>query len=472
MRSKSIVAILKLFNSEQVKRLASFVISPYFNTSVEISKLLEFHILNRDTNLDELEFIQQAYYYVYNSSEFNPKKYNSLNKRTLKIVEEFIIVESNLKDEVNCMTVLLSKYGEWHSVAEYQAVSHSLEKFLAKEMNIDHNYVQQLNQVFLIKNKYSHNGEIKKYDELLKNTSDKLDMYYIQTKLRIAYEVLSRREWKHSNTSTKLLNELIDIVDKNDYRREKYINMYYLFLKSSLEPDVVQHYYELKHLLLYNSSEFTQDERSDLLTTATNYCTFKINTGNHSFNEELYNLYVDAIAQNVLLYRGELSSWLFTNIVVSAQKLFKLDWAENFIQEYNKYVIDQWNNTYYYNLAFIEFEKSNFELAHKLLIKMDEQDFFYQLRAKTLLLKIYYEKKEFPPLISLIESFKKLIIRNKILNEAQKNIYFHFLKYLNSLVVIPDGDNIRIRTLRAIVEKDNIVTYRGWLLRSITKKIG
>ena len=104
MRSKSIVAILKLFNSEQVKRLASFVISPYFNTSVDISKLLEFHILNRDTNLDELEFIQQAYYYVYNSSEFNPKKYNSLNKRTLKIVEEFISVEANLKDEVNCMT--------------------------------------------------------------------------------------------------------------------------------------------------------------------------------------------------------------------------------------------------------------------------------------------------------------------------------------------------------------------------------
>lgn len=472
MRSKSIVAILKLFDSEQVKRLTSFVISPYFNTRVEIIKLLEFHILYRDTNLEELEFIQQAYYYVYNSREFNLKKYNSLNKRTLKVVEEFIIVEANLKDEVNCKRALLSKYGMWHSEADYEAVAQNLEGFLAKDMNIDNNFVQQLYQIFLIKDSYLQSNEKIKYSELLLNTSDKLDMYYIQTKLRIAYEVLSRREWKHSKTSTKLLNELIDIVDKNDYRKEKYINMYYLFLKSSLEPDVVQHYYELKHLLLYNSFEFTQDERSDLLTTATNYCTFKINTGNRSFNEELYNLYVEAIAQNVLLYRGEMSSWLFSNIVVSAQKLFKLDWAENFIQEYNKYVIDQWNNTYYYNLAFIEFEKSNFELAHKLLIKMDEQDVFYQLRAKTLLLKIYYEKKEFPPLISLIESFKKLIIRNKILNEAQKKIYLNFIKYLNSLVLIPDGDNIRIRTLRAIVEKDNIVTYRGWLLRSITKKIG
>ena len=146
MRSKSIVAILKLFNSEQ--RLASFVISPYFNTSVEISKLLEFHILNRDTNLDELEFIQQAYYYVYNSSEFNPKKYNSLNKRTLKIVEEFIIVESNLKDEVNCKRALLSKYGMWHSEADYEAVAQNLEGFLAKDMNIDNNFVRQLYQIF------------------------------------------------------------------------------------------------------------------------------------------------------------------------------------------------------------------------------------------------------------------------------------------------------------------------------------
>ena len=471
MRIKSISVILKLFDADQIKRLESFAISPYFNSKVEVSKFIEFHILKRDTSLNELELNQQSYNYVYENLEFKQKKLNHLKERAIKVIEDFIIVEANLKDEVNCLTTLLVKYGEWRSTTEYEVVSQNLEKFLGQEKNVDHNFIQNLYQIYLVKNNYSHNDETKKYDELLQNTSDKLDIYYIQAKLRIAYEVYRRDEWKHSKTYIKLLNEIIAIVDKNDYRKDKFINMYYLFLKSTIEPDVLQHYYELKNLLLNQASDFTEGERGDLLTVATNYCIHKINNGDDSYNEEIFNLFEHTIGTNILLYRSEFSGWLFTNIVIIAVKLNKIEWAENFVHSHNKYVICQWNNSYYYNLAFIEFEKSNIELAHKYLLMVDDLDVFYMLRSKCLLLKIYYEKKELPPLISLLGSFRKLLIRNKVLNDSQKMIYTNFVKYLNSIVLIPNGDSNKIYALRAKVENDHVVPFRSWLIKCIDKKM-
>ena len=137
-----------------MKRLELFTTSPYFNSRDDVSKFIQFHIINKEANLSEFELIQQSYSYVFKNLEFRHNKYNSLKERALKVIEDFIVVETNLKDEANCLAILLSKYGECHSISEYEVVSENLEKFLAKDINVDHNYIQNLYQIFLIKNIY------------------------------------------------------------------------------------------------------------------------------------------------------------------------------------------------------------------------------------------------------------------------------------------------------------------------------
>ena len=74
-------------------------------------------------------------------------------------------------------------------------------------------------------------------------------------------------------------------------------------------------------------------------------------------------------------------------------------------------------------------------------------------------------------LISLLESFRKLLIRNTVINDTQKKIYLNFIKYLNNMVMIPNGDNKRIISLKNIIEKDNIVAFKIWLLKCIDNKL-
>ena len=244
VRNASITVILRLFDIEQLKRLELFIVSPYFNYKEDVCKFIEYHIKTLHANLSKSDTIQQAFDYVSNGTEYNESWYFHLNECAIKTIEDFIIVEANLNNNVSYMATLLTKYGEWNIVSEYEAVSENLEKFLFSEMSIDHNFIQYLYQIFLIKNTYSNNEETKKYDELINSTSDKLDKYYMQTKLRIAYEIYKRNIWRDSKITPSLLSDIVAIVEKYDYRKEKYINMYYVVLQSILDPDQLQHLLE------------------------------------------------------------------------------------------------------------------------------------------------------------------------------------------------------------------------------------
>lgn len=471
VRNASITVILRLFDIEQLKRLELFIVSPYFNYKEDVCKFIEYHIKTLHANLSKSDTIQQAFDYVSNGTEYNESWYFHLNECAIKTIEDFIIVEANLNNNVSYMATLLTKYGEWNIVSEYEAVSENLEKFLFSEMSIDHNFIQYLYQIFLIKNTYSNNEETKKYDELINSTSDKLDKYYMQTKLRIAYEIYKRNIWRDSKITPSLLSDIVAIVEKYDYRKEKYINMYYVVLQSILDPDQLQHYYDLKDLLVNNSSNLIGDNRFDLFGAASNYCALKINAGNQSFRRELFDLYKAVVDANALLVNGEISAWLFSNIVTVAGTLMELEWAEKFINDYNKFVVSQWSNTYYYNLAYLEFLKSNIDSAYQLILKVDDQDDFYLFRSKSLLLHLLYEKKECSMLISTLESFSKLLLQNKILNESHKKVYFGFINYLNELVLISDGDNVKLRILKDKVDNDKDVSSKVWLLAHIDQKM-
>ena len=182
----------------------------------------------------------------------------------------------------------------------------------------------------------------------------------------------------------------------------------------------------------------------------------------------MYKAVVDA---NALLVNGEISAWLFSNIVTVAGTLMEFEWAEKFINDYNKYVVNQWSNTYYYNLAYLEFLKSNIDSAYQLILKVDDQDDFFLFRSKSLLLHLLYEKKEYSIIVSSLESFTKFLLQNKIFNESHKKVYFSFIDYLNELVLIPDGDNVKLRILKDKVDNDKDVSSKVWLLAHIDQKM-
>lgn len=81
------------------------------------------------------------------------------------------------------------------------------------------------------------------------------------------------------------------------------------------------------------------------------------------------------------------------------------------------------NNAYAYNLANLYFQQTRYKEAMKLLQTVSFDDLFYSTESKMLLLRIYYELNEKEPMLSLFESFRMYLRRNKqITDEKEKFI--------------------------------------------------
>jgi hypothetical protein len=52
----------------------------------------------------------------------------------------------------------------------------------------------------------------------------------------------------------------------------------------------------------------------------------------------------------------------------------------------------------------------------------------YNLGAKALLLRTYYELEEFDSLHALVESFRQYIQRNRLLADSRRNGYYHLFR--------------------------------------------
>ena len=64
----------------------------------------------------------------------------------------------------------------------------------------------------------------------------------------------------------------------------------------------------------------------------------------------------------------------------------------------------------------------------------NNEDIFYRLAVRDLYIKAYFEKGEFEYLLSLIDSYKHFIYKNRLLNDAVKKRYMLYLKSAGDLI--------------------------------------
>ncbi|MGK0390935.1 MAG: hypothetical protein ACI94Y_003695 [Maribacter sp.] len=90
-------------------------------------------------------------------------------------------------------------------------------------------------------------------------------------------------------------------------------------------------------------------------------------------------------------------------------KLKEFYWIESFIYDYKKYLdVATKEDSFNFNLAKFYFEKKDYGTVMPLLIQTKYDDVLHNLGAKMMLVKMYYELKEFDALENLLEIFKSI----------------------------------------------------------------
>jgi hypothetical protein len=239
--------------------------------------------------------------------------------------------------------------------------------------------------------------------------------------------------------------------------------LYRLIIETLTEPKKEETFVQLQRQVPLLVDRMSEPEVADLYQYLLNYCIRRINAGNLSFQQELFSAYQSALETGALFSNGHISQWDFKNVVTIALRTGHGSFAREFIHSHKQYLgADQRTNALAYNLANLHFSEGDYRSAIKQLQKVDLDDVFYRLDARSILLKSYYELDDTDALFYHATAFRSLLNRNRKISDQQRKLYLNLIKHTLSLSRWAD-DPSRIRSIENRIKNDRNVAELSWL---------
>ncbi len=471
MHNSKLLRVLRQFTKSERKSITAFVQTSFQINNIKIRHLVEYLIENIDKGFkDEDQVFERKLIWMKISpeTEYNYTYLRKIASDSIKAIEEFMIVDQ-LKGNVNLKTHLLlenSKVRENKLLQEIAIDRYEQNKslFFSRRNSVNIYNTQILKNLFILKDldkvRYQESG----IDDII----FELDKFYITEKLKLLCDLLSRN-WDLDVSEFTFFKQIIDEVGNNDKFNVPSIKVYYYIYLTYSDPEDINHYYNLKKLLLKHYAEFDEYESKSLFDATLSYGIAKVNKGDLTFLSEVFDLFKSSLKLGTILLNNKIESYHFKIIVMTGLRLSEYDWVEYFIEEYKNMIADEEReNTSSYNLAMLHFYRKNFNNVLTLLQQIEYEDLTYNLGAKSMLLATYYELDEFEPLHSLLDSFKVFLNRkkSKIPSSTITN-YQNLIKFTRRLLSINAGDETSLNKLEADINKSEGVASIKWLREKI-----
>jgi len=301
-------------------------------------------------------------------------------------------------------------------------------------------------------------------------TDRNLDLFYMVKKLQLLCEMINVQNVLAVEYTSELQNEIIGALKKGIYAEVPAVAAWYGVWLTLTEPENENHFLQLQNILATSYKSFEQQELRDLYQYLMNFCIRRINTGDTSYVSTLLTIYKLLLRNGVLLTDGLLSQWDYKNITAVGIRAEETKWTRQFIENYFSLLPRKdRQNAYTYNLAYYLFNTGNHSEALALLQKVEFKDLYYQLDARVILLKCYFEDGDEDAFFYHAAAFRLFIARNKQVSAYQRTVYRNLLRYSTKLLRT-NGDKKKMENLKMEVERVRNIADIGWLLRQFHVK--
>ncbi len=459
---------LRSFSKYELNQFRKYILSPFFNENEQLIELydalLPYLKKQKVIDLDK----EDLWLKLYPQKKYNDTRFRRLNSDLLKLAEDFIAYKQYQKNPVVPQLFLIKAIGE-HNLPKLQNTNFKQASQL-QEKNVYRNAEYYYNE-FILQNQKA-NVKIKKFERNEKidvsPIFNNLDYFYIAEKLKFYCEVLNYKEFFQIDYEPPYMNQIFQQLEQLDYENIPAIAMYYRIFLCWTEEENEAHYHQLGELLQKHSEKFPQEEAYMIYSFAQNYCIKKINTGRQEYLREIFKLYQTGLHKRVIFVNGKLSPWDYKNIVTVGIRLKEFEWTEDFINDYKTHLpLEFRENAYTFNLANLYFNQQNYDKVISLLLTVEYQDVFYLLDSKSMLLKTYYETQEDEALYALLDSFKILLMRKKVVSPQIRTNYLNLIKHTKKLLDLRNGKSHDINTIKAELNTDSNIADIGWLKEKI-----
>jgi len=454
--------LFKVFNAldpEELKALQKAIQSPFFNYRLEEIRLFDFLLLAKKTNRTDYA-VEDVCSAIFPKQKPDTAKLRHVMTYLLRIIYRCLNISEFEKDETLNRLLLsrtlrrkklnkqfLAEYNETLAYYNGAALIDSALYYHRLLLNTEH-------YAYTITDRRPENAN-------LKQLSDDLDSFFVIQKLKQACNILSYKNIFKNDYQPELLPEVLELVKRNKLLSNPLINLLYYSYQTLAEPDDENHFMALKKTLLHDSGKIETNELKDVFTLAINYCIKRLNTGNYSYYQQVFDVYKAGLEKDVFTDEGKFSPFTYKNIASIALGLKEFDWALGFIDKYRLHLDDNLRDGFYaYCLARYFFIKHDYNRVTDLLQEVEIKDVFTEIDSRVLLIKAYYEMDEYNLMGYAIENLKQLIKRRKM-QTYHEQVYTNFVRMVKKLLSIKQYDKTgkqlflkKLDSITAMAEKD------------------
>lgn len=473
MYKNKLIRLLRTFSRKEMTRFREFVESPYYNKHQDVRNLVV-HLSDIYPRLDE-ERCDRArlFQQLYPGEPHDQNRLAVIFSYTQRLAEQFLSVEQAGEDPLTGQLYLLRRL---RRRKHYRLYEKELQRLGRKVKGLPSGAVSSPYRRFRFAeeaDQYFNQIERRQEDWHIQEKQNQLEQFFLAEKLRDACEMHIRSKILKVTYHSGMLQAVLNEVRRN---RKAYADspavIVYFQLYQMLVQNEQDYYFKALKIFKNYEEDFPSLERETIYNLLQNYCIEQINRGSPRFLREIFELYKAQLEQGLLLEEGFLSEWHYKNIVTTGIRLQALDWVKNFIESYRETLRpESRENAYRFNLASYYYAAGNYEQVLNLLIRVEYSDLRYNLGAKALLLRTYYDLEEYEALNALTESFRQYLQRNQLLADSRREGYYNLFKLtrraayfrINMDYFSPEKRKRELQKLRAAIDRESAIFNRNWL---------
>ncbi|MCB0639960.1 MAG: hypothetical protein KDC54_25235 [Lewinella sp.] len=461
--------LLATCRQSELPELMAFVRSPFWNTAPEQVALFELLLPHWPAFTGPSLNKAALYQTIYPGQTYHDKTLRYLFSQASRLVEGFLRQVHYQKDSARQRLDLLRILSERGLEKAYRHHQRRYEEEQPAEADWGVTDYLQAYRRAEVEEQHFGRQRLRQFDTRLEEAALALDRYYYLQRLIYACGMLDRETIFQGKYTAHLPESWLAHLAQSPHRHDPLIALYYRMLMM-LRHEEDTHYFELlRDQLLEEKGLGDSESQRNVYLGAINYCLRKIRQGPSSFVAEALALYQLGIERGILLEKGELSPWTFTNVVKLALRLHQYEWIEDFMARFSGHLPAAFrNNALHYNRAELFYYTRRYDEAQAALNQVVYSDLNYYLGARVMLAKIYYEEREEEVLLSHLAAFSIFLKRNKEISADLKHTYLNFCDMLYQL--LRDRPKV-LNTLEERIRQTHLLTDRQWLLEQLAQKI-
>ncbi|MEM6345521.1 MAG: hypothetical protein AAF927_16635 [Bacteroidota bacterium] len=447
MKNSRIISLLETFSAAEFRRLRDYICSPYFNKHEGVLALFEqLATAYPDFLVSSLHRERLAETLL--AAPITQQQLQDITSYLTRLVEGFIAQERWQEQPLLQQEQLVLSLRERQVPQEHQRAYNKWQRMLplpesAANLGLAYQFEAEGMHTQVLERK-------RKSAPHLRQTIQAFDDYYFVNRLRYACALLNRKDVLADAAELDWARQLHNLIGQG-FQQDASTSLLPIYhqLFSLLDTGQEEGFASLLSLLEAHKQQIEKISLREIYAHLVNFCIKQLNEGNIIYQPRLFGLYQDQLVQGLLLESGQISPADYKNIVSLALRNEAFDWTEAFIEDYkNKLPSKLQAAAYRYQRANLHFHRGEYSACLRLLRTHEFADTFYQLGAKTIVLKLYFETEDFEAFYYAADAFASYLKRNRKIPAYQKELYYNLIRFSKRLAKLYIQHRIGLRSIK------------------------